>query len=187
MKYDFSGYDTVYHVAGIAHSDNGKISMARHINLIHEYAHLIQHQFGFGSQMFGEGFAELIPWYALEYESRMPSHFVSMCSMEKIYTANELLEKVVFSDRVDGQTCSFQQSYMSSYLWVRAVVEHIRKKFKLSRYGAVQKFLELYHNITFDKQWFVEELAEIIGMDAGKLLNSTEYQKSVLKQIKREL
>lgn len=26
MKYNFSGYDTVYHVAGIAHSDNGKIS-----------------------------------------------------------------------------------------------------------------------------------------------------------------
>ena len=26
MQYDFSGYDTVYHVAGIAHSDNGKIS-----------------------------------------------------------------------------------------------------------------------------------------------------------------
>lgn len=26
MKYDFSGYDCVYHVAGIAHSDNGKIS-----------------------------------------------------------------------------------------------------------------------------------------------------------------
>lgn len=26
MKYDFSGYDTVYHVAGIAHADNGKIS-----------------------------------------------------------------------------------------------------------------------------------------------------------------
>lgn len=25
-KYDFSGFDTVYHVAGIAHSDNGKIS-----------------------------------------------------------------------------------------------------------------------------------------------------------------
>ena len=25
-KYDFSGYDTIYHVAGIAHSDNGKIS-----------------------------------------------------------------------------------------------------------------------------------------------------------------
>lgn len=26
MTYKFSGYDTVYHVAGIAHSDNGKIS-----------------------------------------------------------------------------------------------------------------------------------------------------------------
>ena len=26
IKYDFSGYDCVYHVAGIAHSDNGKIS-----------------------------------------------------------------------------------------------------------------------------------------------------------------
>lgn len=28
-KYDFSGYDTVYHVAGIAHSDNGKISKGK--------------------------------------------------------------------------------------------------------------------------------------------------------------
>lgn len=26
IKYDFSGYDTVYHVSGIAHSDSGKIS-----------------------------------------------------------------------------------------------------------------------------------------------------------------
>ena len=28
-SFDFSGYDTVYHVAGIAHSDNGKISEER--------------------------------------------------------------------------------------------------------------------------------------------------------------
>ena len=34
MKHDFSGYDTVYHVAGIAHSDNGKISKEKAVRIL---------------------------------------------------------------------------------------------------------------------------------------------------------
>ena len=137
--------------------------------------------------MFGEGFAELIPWYALEYEKRVPEHFIAMKSMEKIYTANELLESVAFSDRVSGKTCSFQPSYMSSYLLIRAIVDFIRVKYKLSRFLAVQKFLELCSVSKYRKQWFFDELAEIIGMNSDKLLNSTEYQIKMLKQIEKEI
>ena len=39
----------------------------------------------------------------------------------------------------------------------------------------------------YSKQWFVAELADIVGMDAEKLLNSTEYQIKMLKQIEKEI
>lgn len=186
-SYDFDSFNSAYGTSQNRMIASGKIGINSHINLVHEYAHLIHNQFGFYAQMFGEGFAELIPWYALEYEKLVPEHFASMQSMEKIYTANELLESVAFSDTVSGKTCSFQPSYMSSYLWSRAVVEHIRKKYKLSRIESVQKFLEFYNLTTYGKQWFIMELADLTGMNAEKLLYSTEYQQEILKQIAKEI
>ena len=186
-SYDFDGFNSAYGTSQNRMIISGEVDIVRHINLVHEYAHLIHHQFGFGAQIFGEGFAEMIPWYALEYEEYVPEHLIAMKSMGKIYTANELLESVSFSDVVDGKTCSFQPSYISSYLWTRAVVEHIRKKYKLSRFDAVQKFLELYNLTKYGKQWFIVELADLIGMDAEKLLNSKEYQEAALKQIEKEV
>lgn len=186
-SYDFDSFNSAYGTSQNRMIDSEKIEITKHINLVHEYAHLIHHQFGFGAQMFGEGFAEMIPWYALEYEKKVPEHFASMKSMEKIYTANELLESVSFSDTVSGKTCSFQPSYMSSYLWTRAVVEHIRKKYKLSRFDSVQKFLELYNLTTYGKQWFIMELAEILDMDSDKLLNSVDYQIEELQKIEKEV
>ena len=182
-SYDFDSFNSAYGTSQNRMIGSRKVEITSHINLVHEYAHLIHGQFCFCAQMFGEGFAELIPWYALEYEKLVPEHFVSMKSMEKIYTANELLESVAFSDTVSGKICSFQPSYMSSYLWSRAVVEHIRKKYKLSRFESVQKFLELYSITTYGKQWFIMELADLTGMDAEKLLNSVDYQIDELEKI----
>lgn len=186
-SYDFDSFNSAYGTSQNRMIDSGKIDITKHINLVHEYAHLIHHQFGFGAQMFGEGFVEMIPWYALEYEKKVPGHLTDMKSLQKIYTANELLESVDFSDTVSGKTCSFQPSYISSYLWIRSVIEHIRKKYKLSRFEAVQKFLELYNITTYGKQWFIMELAGLIGMNAEKLLNSTEYQMEELKKIEKEV
>ena len=184
--YDIDGFNTAYGSSQNLLASDKPISMEQHINNIHEYAHLIQHQFGSDAQMFGEGFAELIPWYVMEYDNKNSLHFAAMRSMDKIYTANELLSSVKFSDKVPNMTCSFQPSYMSSYLWVRAVVEHIRSKFNLSRVDATQKFLELYRNIKFSGQLLAAGLAKEIGMDVDKLLNSTEYQVAVLKQMAAE-
>ncbi len=186
-SYDIDGFNSAYGTSQNLLLNKGKVSIARHVNHIHEYAHLIHNNFFNLGQMLGEGFAELIPWYALEYEKRVPEHFDAMISVDKIYTANELLESVAFSDTVSGKTCSFQPSYISSYLWVRAVVDHIRVKYKLSRKSAVQRFLELCNFSKYRKQWFICELAEIIGMDAKRLLDSTDYQIKMLKQIKQEV
>jgi len=186
-SYDMDSFNAAYGSSQNVLISDKPVSINQHVNNIHEYAHLIQFQFGFDAQMFQEGFAELVPWYVMEYEKKQPMHLIAMRSMSKIYTANELLSDVEFtSDRVPNMTCSFQPSYMSSYLWVRAVVEHIRTKYSLSRVGATQQFLELYHNIKSSKQLFVQKLAKEIGMDADKLLNSTEYQNAVLKQIETE-
>ena len=185
-SYDEDGFNAAYGSSQNLLASDKLVNMNQHVNNIHEYAHLIQGQFGYRDQMFGEGFAELVPWYVMEYDKKSSLHIAAMRSMDKIYTANELLSNVKFSDRVQNMTCSFQPSYMSSYLWVRAVVEHIRSKFNLSRVSATQKFLELYHNIKFGKQLFVKELAKEIGMDADKLLNSAEYQIAALKQIEAE-
>lgn len=186
-SYDMDGFNSAYGTSQNLLLDNGKTSIVRHVNNIHEYAHLVQHKFCFLDSMFDEGFAEMIPWYALEYEKRVPEHFEAMVSLDKMYTVNELLESVSFSDAVPGKTCSFQPSYISSYLVVRAIIDRIRVKYKLSRQLAVQKFLELSSVSKYRKQWFVEELSEIIGLDADKLLNSTEYQIKMLKQIEKEI
>lgn len=183
--YDIDGFNSAYGSSQNRLVCNEQISITRHINLVHEYAHLIQDRFGFKAQMFCEGFAELVPWYALEYEKLVPSHLEAMKALEKIYTANELLEFVEFNDVVKGQTCSFQPSYISSYLWVRAVVEHIRSRFNLSRFEAIQKFLEFYTFSRYNKQWFIMELADMVGMNAGKLLDSNEYQVKELDKIKK--
>lgn len=186
--YELDSFNSAYGTSQNKMVDNGPIGIFRHINLVHEYSHLIHHQFGgYGAQMFGEGFAEMIPWYALEYENLAHEHFVAMKSLDKIYTANELLEMNPFFDMVPGKTCSFQPSYISSYLWTRAVVEHIRCKYNLSRFGAVQKFLELFNITIYGKQFFIIELAEILDMDVDKLLDSTEYQIETLEQIAKEV
>ena len=186
-SYDMDGFNTAYASSQNLLLSDKPVGVSQHVNNIHEYAHLIQGQFGHDAQMFQEGFAELVPWYVMEYEKKNPMHLTAMRSMNKIYTANELLSSVDFtSGRLPNMTCSFQPSYMSSYLWVRAVVEHMRSKFNLSRVSVIQKFLELYRDIKFGKQLFVKELAKEIGMDADKLLNSTEYQNAVLKQIETE-
>ena len=186
-SYDSDGFSLAYGSSQNFLIDNGPISTESHVNLIHEYAHLIYNQFGVGrDRWFAEGFAELVPWYVLEYENRVPKHLVTMKSLDKIYTVNELLDPVVFSDAIPGERCAYQPSYISAYLAVRAIVEHIRVKYKLSRFEAVQKVLELVYNIKCRQQWFVRDLTQAIDMDMEKLLNSTEYQIATLNQIEHE-
>ena len=88
--YDMDSFNSAYGTSQNLLIGHSKVSVAKHINHIHEYAHLIHQQFNFCAQMFGEGFAELIPWYALEYEKKLSSHLETMKSLERIITKDAL-------------------------------------------------------------------------------------------------
>ena len=185
--YDTDGFDSAFGSNESLLVRDKQRSLSAHIVLIHEYSHLILNQFKVRAVGLEEGFAELVPWYVLDYEKQLPLHLAAMKSMKRIYTINNLLNmrgRLLHEDFI--QYCSFQPSYMSAYLWTRAVVEHIRVKYSLSRIDAIKKFLDFYHNSNMDRQWFVRDVAENFDMDYDKLLNSTEYQTEVINQIEQE-
>ncbi len=154
-----------------------------HVNDLHEYSHLIENEFRGRCLLFSEGFAELIPWYVLGYEDKSKTHIDAVLGTD-IYTANDLLmNKNVFNDAVPNKTCSFQKSYISSYIFVRTLVKKIEQKFKVDKIGAVKIWLQWMAESGYDKTFLVIELAKKLGMDAEKLLETTDYQKEVLQKI----
>lgn len=186
-SYDVDGFITAYGTSQNCLVNGDKsVDITKHVNLVHEYSHLVKTQFCFGAVALSEGFAELIPWYVLEYERLVPSHLVAIKSMKEIYTIKDLLNIRTLPVKDFMQRCSFQPSYMSAYLWMRAVIERMRVKYNLSRVAVVQKFLEFYRDSGHDKVWFVMDLAKEIDMDVDKLIGSTEYQVEALKQIEKE-
>lgn len=186
--YDTDGFYDAYGSNEYMIVLDGQISVSKHVVLIHEYSHLILDQFKIRAAAgIKEGFAELVPWYILDYEKQLPLHLAAMKSMKKVYTMNNLLNmRGHLVHEVFNQYCSFQPSYMSAYLWMRAVIEQIRMKYSLSKVDAMQKFLEFYRVSGMDRQWFVRDIAENFDMDYDKLLNSTYYQTKVINQIEQE-
>lgn len=182
--FDSDGLNTAYGATQNTFVMLEKPSVMSHINNIHEYAHLIQGQLNPHKHvMFHEGFAEIVPWYILDYESKCPEHVMAVADTD-VYSANELLTNVDFRDVVDGRICSFQKSYISSYVFVRALVEKIQSKYGLNKIEAVKMYLKVYAENNNDNQWLVVDFAKKLGLDADKLLGTTEYQKETLQKMK---
>lgn len=162
---------------------NGTPSVAIRVNHIHEYVHLIQGQFHpFKHMLFQEGFAEMVPWYLMDYEKKCPAHAMALVNTD-IYSADELLKGASFRDVVPNRTCSFQKSYMSSYLFIRAVIENIEKNLNLTKQQAAVEFLKCYGADDTDKYSLIQNLANVAKIDYDKLVHATDYQKEVLQRI----
>ncbi|MBP5485719.1 MAG: hypothetical protein J6Y07_03375 [Alphaproteobacteria bacterium] len=160
---------------------SGRLS---HVMDLHEYAHLIQYEFECKDLLFNEGFAELVPWYLLGYENRTQSHINAVLNTD-IYTAGQILGiPDVFSDVVENRPASFQKSYISSYIFIRTIIEKIEEKYNLDKVSAAKLWLKRIQETRKNRGWLVKELAEKLGLDADKLLNTTEYQKEVLQKMK---
>ena len=184
MCFDSDGFGSAYGATQNTFVMLEKPSVMLHINHIHEYAHLFQQQLNpYKHVMFHEGFAEVIPWYILDYESKGPEHTATVVDTD-VYSANDLLTSVDFRDVVEGRSCSFQKSYISSYVFVRTLVENIQSKFGVDKTAAVKMYLKIYGESKNDKQWLVVDFANKLGLDADKLLYTTEYQKETLQKMK---
>ena len=165
----------------ILEKESGQLS---HVMDLHEYAHLIQYEFACKHLLFNEGFAELVPWYLLDYENQIQSHINTVLNND-IYTAGQILGTPnVFSDVVENRPASFQRSYISSYIFIRSIIEKIQEKRNLNKIDATKLWLKWIQETKKNRGFLVMEFAEKLDLDADKLLNTTEYQKEVLQKMK---
>ena len=182
--FDKDGFNAAYGATQNTFIMTKKPSVMRHVNNVHEYAHLIQGQLNPNKHVaFHEGFAEIVPWYILDYESQCPEH-VSAVADTDVYSADELLSNVSFRDVVENYSCSFQKSYISSYVLIRTIVEKIQEKYRIGKKEALKMYLDVFANSKANKQILIMEFAKVAGLDADKLLYTTEYQQDIIKKIK---
>ena len=154
-----------------------------HVNDLHEYSHLIQGEYATKDLFFNEGFAELLPWYVLNYERKTLPHIMTVLDTD-IYSASNMLgRKDVYRDVVAGRTISFQKSYISAYIFMRTIIEKIEEKYNLDKVGAAKFWLQWIAETKLNCGLLVTEFANKLGLNAEKLLYTTDYQKEVLQKM----
>lgn len=180
--FDNDGLERAYGVSEISFYE--KHNMRGHVMKLHEFSHLIECEYNSKHQLFNEGFAELVPWYLLDYDNKDIMGHVKACSITDIYAAGNLLGiKDVFLDRVSNKTPSFQKSYISAYVFMRTIIEKIEEKYNLDKVGAAKFWLQWIAETKLNRGLLVTELANKLGLNAEKLLYTTDYQKEVLQKM----
>ncbi len=190
--YDLDGFNWAY---GLSQNLCENISdeeplISRMVNNIHEFAHLVHNQFFDKNCFISEGFAEVLPLYTMDYESKFDEHRDVLKKMkpDQIYSVKELLDmernntfygKNIFRNR----SCSFDLSYISSYLFVRACIEAIASKCNNDRVKATQKFLEIIKNSQYSSEWLINDLANILDIPQDELLYQKNWQIKTLENL----
>lgn len=191
--YDLDGFVTAYGISQNLCTENHKFASIDCIeNNIHEFAHNVHHMFfGDKNRLIAEGFAETLPLYLLGYEEKFEEHrnLIVNIKQEQIYTTEELIvmeKEGTFGrkTRVENKSCSFDWSYISSYLFVRGYIIVLERKFNISKFEAMQKFLEILTSSSYCNQFLIFELADIIDCTHNKLLNSKYIQNIAIESVK---
>ena len=173
------------------HSETESVSQRE--NSIHEFAHMVQGMF-FNTHLpiLGEGFAEVIPLYSLKMEEQFDEHRNVIINMDdaQIFTVRDMYKmcqdgSFYTKNRVPNKSCSFDWSYISSYLFVRGYIMQIAKKFRINRLKATQKFLDIMYDIQRDGVGLFVDMAAVIDMQPDELIDSKKLQKIAKKDIEK--
>ena len=189
--YDLDGFNTALGMSSNYLENRGSINIMATVGNIHELAHLVHNMFFRAGEWFlAEGFAEALPLYVMDYENKFDKHREALKSLSKnqLLSAQQLMgfrTKDSFNGRpiIPNGYSGYDQSYISSYLFVRGCLEMIADKFKLNRAQATQKLLEIIKFAGYGKQWLVMYLADQIGVSQKDLLEGTDMQFDVIKQL----
>ena len=162
------------------------------IGTIHELSHLVHSMFfSYRGRFIAEGFAESLPLYIMDYQSKFDEHreILKTLTKDQILSANELviLEKEQNFNAgavIPNESVTFDYSYISSYLFVRGCMEIIADKFKLDRVGAAQKFLEIVRLSKSMNQHLVFDIANALDVSKEELLNGKQMQLDIIKNLK---
>ena len=173
-------------------------------NIMLEYADVIQENFNASKHdLFRYGFADVVPLYILDYESKYPEYAQRVAETE-IYSVNDLLTKP-YEEDVPDEKCFFQKSSISAYVLVRTLLEKMQEKFGITKEEAAKLYLNIYAmspetnqdklgpRSEEDPEWLdarvqdslvlMQVFAKLLDLDADKLIYTTEYQQEVLQEI----
>lgn len=189
-SYDLDGFKDAYGVSDNLLESSNEINLMKTINNIHEFAHLIVSMFFNKDRFIAEGFAEALPLYTMDYEKVFDEHRNMIINLDssKILSAQELIISAKENDFNEGtiavnKSCSFDYTYISSYLFIRGCLEQISQKFNLNKILSTQKFLEIIRESNCINEWLVYDIAYAIGLNPNQLLNSIVIQLEVIKKM----
>jgi len=193
--YDIDWYLQAYGVSqNICINFPEKPIISRIENNIHELTHIICGQFAYKWTTISEWLAEAVPLFILDHEKQFTEHRDAILSLkqEDIFTASEL-----FSSEKDNsfwtisvnpkKTCSFRYSYISSYLFVRWLLETIVEIKWLSKIWALQYFLELLKNSEYNRDWLMLDICDDLWLDANMVINWKNLQNRAILSVKESL
>lgn len=162
------------------------------VNEIHELSHIILGQFMTGNQAISEGVAEALPLFGLDLEYKFKIHKETLENLDKnkIYNIKDLLKKSRDKTYGDdpillGKSCSFRLSYISSYLFIRGLIETISEKYNISKEHSIQRFLEILKGCSCrcSNEFLIYDIANSIGLPEKKLLIDNFIQEKALQSI----
>lgn len=194
-SYDLDSFNAAYGTSSNFLENKKEESAVVIANHIHELAHLVHSMFFTNKgTVLEEGFADAFVFYTMGYEDIVNEHKICISSLTRnmILTAEELirLEKEnqflnsSFIENALAKSCSFQKSYVSSYLLVRGMIEAIEKNFSLDKKAATQKFLEIVRTTNSWNEYLIFELADAIGLEREELLSGKSIQMAIISKIK---
>lgn len=190
-SYDLDGFNSAYGESSNLMENKKEPNVMMIVNNIHEFAHLVHGMFYNRDNLLSEGFAEALPLYTMNYENTFDEHRAMLKTLtnDQIMTAQELIELAENNNFNNGailpnKSCSFDFSYISSYLFVRGCLETIENKYSFTKIEATQKFLEIVHQSNCSHQWLIYDIANAIEMNQEELLSGKEMQLNVIKKLK---
>lgn len=162
-------------------------------NELHELSHIVLSQFLLGNQVISEGIAETLPLYGLRLEEKFEKHKQVIATLEEnnIYSLKELLNKQrdgsYGNDAVlSNMTCSFRLSYISSYLFVRGLLERVEEKYLLPTTEAINYLFSILRgNRGYANEFLIYDIADALELSHDELLNKKDMQKKALNSIRR--
>lgn len=193
--YDLDGFNSAYGLSqnALENRPNEETNISKIVNEIHELAHIVHSQFFNGNQIICEGFAEALPLYALGFEEIFDEHRKSIINLseDKVFSAQQILnsqkDNTYGSESIlPNKSCSFNLSYISSYLFVRGCMETIAKKYNLSKEESVQHFLEIVKGSDCFNVWLIYDIADVLDLPRDELLNGKQMQLEILQSLSIE-
>ena len=189
-SYDLDSFNSAYGITSNIMERTNEANIISTVNNIHELSHLVHSMFFQKDRFISEGFAEALPLYILNYESKFPQYIDCLKSLteKQILSAKELIKMgndntFDSTPLIPNTSISFEIPYISSYLFVKGCIQEIEKKFKLHKIEAMQKFLEIIKNSNYYSEWLIFDIANVLEINKEELLNKKEMQIDIIKNM----